>query len=330
MKSPITGKEMRHGYEPAVWTFRGTEYPYIREFWECEDTHEQFTTTESDTAGLNQVTNQYRSRHGIPYIDEIINLRKRYGISAVMMSRILGMGDNQYRYYENGDVPSESNGKLIRSVFNPNVMLELVLGSKDVIGEKEYKKLVARISEIAESSSQQDKKALAELQRLYTAQRGAATGFAPQSLDRLKNILLYILERCGDTWITKMNKLLFYADFASYRDYGMAITGLPYRALDFGPVPETWSKLYSEFDEVGQELVSSPRFEGVILRGGARPDDSVFTEAERTVLNRVCEKLGKLSSGEISKLSHQEDAWINFHKGHHPINFEAAFSLRAL
>lgn len=329
MKSPLTGKEMKHGYEPAVWTFRGTEYAYIREFWECEDTHERFTTTESDTAGLNQVTNQYRSSHGIPYTDEIINLRKRYGVSAVMMSRILGIGDNQYRYYENGDVPSESNGKLIRSVFNPNVMLELVLGSKDVIGEKEYKKLVARIGEIAERS-QQDKKALAELQRLYTAQRGAATGFAPQSLDRLKNILLYILERCGDTWITKMNKLLFYADFVSYRDYGMAITGLPYRALDFGPVPETWSKVYSEFDEVGQELISSPHFEGVILRGETRSDVSVFTESELDVLNRVCDKLGKLSSGEISKLSHQEDAWINFHEGHHPINFDAAFSLRAL
>ena len=53
-------------------------------------------------------------------------------------------------------------------------------------------------------------------------------------------------------------------------------------------------------------------------------------ESELAVLNRVCEKLGKLSSGDISKLSHQEDAWINFHEGHHPINFDTAFSLCAL
>ena len=329
MKSPITGKEMKHVYEPAVWTFRGTEYPYIREFWECEDSHEQFTTTESDTAGYNQVTNLYRSRHGIPYTDEIINLRKQYGVSAVMMSRILGMGDNQYRFYENGDVPSESNGKLIRSVFNPNVMLELVVSSKDMMGEKEYNKLVARIGEMIEQSKH-NRQERAEFQRLYATQRGLATGFAPQSLDRLKNVLLYLLERCGDTWITKMNKLLFYADFASYRDYGMAITGLPYRALDFGPVPEPWSKLYSEFDEVGQELVSSPHFEGIILHGEKPSDTSVFTASELEVLNRVCAKLGKLSSSDISRMSHQEDAWLDFHEGHQPINFDAAFSLRAL
>jgi hypothetical protein len=37
---------------------------------------------------------------------------------------------------------------------------------------------------------------------------------------------------------TKMNKLLFYIDFLSYRQRGIAITGLCFRAIDFGPVPD--------------------------------------------------------------------------------------------
>lgn len=47
---------------------------------------------------------------------------------------------------------------------------------------------------------------------------------------------------------------LFYIDFLSYREYGSAMTGLTYRAIDYGPVPEKWDKIYSEFPEVMQEI----------------------------------------------------------------------------
>ena len=47
---------------------------------------------------------------------------------------------------------------------------------------------------------------------------------------------------------------IFYIDFLSYREYGSAMTGLTYRAIDYGPVPEKWDKIYSEFPEVMQEI----------------------------------------------------------------------------
>jgi DNA-binding transcriptional regulator YiaG len=37
------------------------------------------------------------------YKNEIIDIRKRYGISAAKMSQILGIGVNQYRLYEQGE-----------------------------------------------------------------------------------------------------------------------------------------------------------------------------------------------------------------------------------
>ena len=86
MKSPYTGKEMKVVYEPRTWSFRGEEYTYIHTAYECEDSGELFTTSESDDAGFLQVTNQYRIRYGIPFTDEIIAVRKRYGVSAAKMS----------------------------------------------------------------------------------------------------------------------------------------------------------------------------------------------------------------------------------------------------
>ena len=122
MKSPFTGKEMKRVYEKRTWIFRGEEYEYHHLSWLCEDTGESFTTDESDTAAFVQVTNQYRAKYGIPYTDEIVAVRSRYGISATKMSLILGIGTNQYRLYEQGEVPNVSNGRMIRSIMNPKVI----------------------------------------------------------------------------------------------------------------------------------------------------------------------------------------------------------------
>lgn len=124
--------------EPAVWVFRGEEYPYTHIAFRDVDTGEQFTTTESDTECFNQVADQYRRRHGIPSTEEIIALRKRHGLSAAKMSLILGFGANQYRLYEEGEVPSESNGKLIRAAMNDEVFRDLFEASEHLMKPTEY------------------------------------------------------------------------------------------------------------------------------------------------------------------------------------------------
>ena len=77
---------------------------------------ESFTTTELDVFNLNQVYNKYREKHNIPFPDQIMELRKKYKLSASVMSKILGFGINSYRNYENGEVPSISNANLITNV----------------------------------------------------------------------------------------------------------------------------------------------------------------------------------------------------------------------
>lgn len=46
------------------------------------DTKETFTTTQMDMFNTAQIYNSYRSEYGIPYPDEIKDIRKRYGLSA--------------------------------------------------------------------------------------------------------------------------------------------------------------------------------------------------------------------------------------------------------
>lgn len=329
MKSPFTGKEMKRIHETRLWKFRGEEYPYIHTAWLCEDSGEKFTNDDSDMAAFVQVTNQYREKYGIPYTDEIVAVRKRYGLSAQKMSIILGIGINQYRLYEQGEVPSVSNGRMIRSICNPKVMLDILESSRKELSAAEYKKISDKIkSEIADGERR--KIDIYETNRVYRSLRGAENGYAPLSLNRLKNLMLYVLENSKEVWCTKMNKLLFYIDFLAYRENGMAISGLSYKAIDFGPVPERWNVVYSEFDEIHQELRSVGDFVGSILTAMAKADMVLFSEAEIKVIEQVCTRFNNLSSRELSRLSHEEQAWIDHHDRHESIPFTEAFDLKAV
>ena len=325
LNSPVTRKPAKVIYRPDTVTYRGEEYPCVVTLFQDEADSEPYTTTESDTVWFNQVTNQYRAKYGIPYTDEIIALREKYGLSATKMSAILGFGVNQYRLYEMGEVPSESNGKLIRSAMNPRTFLDLVNNSRHQLTDREYAKITARVEEVIKQIPDwyEERKAV---NRIFLTRRGVENGFAPQSMARLKNLLLYIIEQMGEVFQTKMNKVLFYIDFLSYRERGMSISGLAYNAIEFGPVPQRWDRVYSAFDEV----VPEPRLvrdqESTALTASTEADMSCFTEQERAIIDTVCAKMKGLSAHD-SELSHKEPAWQKHLQKEGTIPFEEAFSL---
>ena len=325
--SSLTGKPMRVIYEPEKMKFRGEEYNCMTVSFHDDAEGESYTTTESDSIWYNQVTNQYRAQYGIPYTDEIIALRERYGLSAAKMSAILGFGTNQYRLYEMGEVPSESTGKMIRGAMNPRVFLDLVRSSRHHLTERECAKITARVEEvIAQSPAWHSEQWAAS--RLFCSGRGPENGFAPQSIVRLKNLLLYIIGQMGDVFQTKMNKVLFYIDFLSYRERGMAISGLAYNAIDFGPVPQRWDRVYSAFDEIIPKPKNVHNQECLALTATAEADMSCFSKEELSIIDTVCAKMKPLKAHDISEMSHNEPAWQQHLHQVETIPFAEAFRLK--
>ena len=321
---------MRVVYRPETMTFRGEKFNCAYMSFRDDELNEGFTTTESDSIWYNQVTNQYREKHGIPYQDEIIATRERYGVSASKMSLILGFGTNQYRLYEEGEVPSESNGKMIRSAMNPRVFQELVGASRNLLSEKEFVKISAKVEDVIEQSVDMKDDQWAE-RRIFRTGRGLANGFAPQSTARLRSLLVYVLGKMGDTFQTKMNKVLFYIDFLSYRERGMAISGLAYQAIEFGPVPQRWDRVYSGFDEVVPQSKMVKDQECTVLTTDVKADTSLFSKEELEIIDPVCEKLAGVSAKKIVEMSHRESAWKKYYNPNQSvlIPFEEAFSLVA-
>ena len=128
-----------------------------------------------------------------------------------------------------------------------------------------------------------------------------------------------------------MNKLLFYTDFLSYKLYGQGITGLTYNAIQYGPVPLRWDRVYSLVDGVEADLIEfNHDISGTELHPTERPDLDKLTPQEIEVMNIIAEKFKDMSCADISALSHKEDAWKDYHDSKDLIPFNEAFNLKAV
>lgn len=146
IESPFTGGRVFEVHDVEEKTFRGEKYTVDVCYYQCEDTGEQFTTTDQDSLWTNELYRQYRERHGIPSPQEIKSLRESYGLSRTQLSRMLGFGINQLKNYEDGQVPSESNGKMLKIVSNPLTMMNLLEISHNEFQASEYDRVKEKIA----------------------------------------------------------------------------------------------------------------------------------------------------------------------------------------
>lgn len=295
-------------------TFRKEQFDYVHTGIIDAD-GETWTTTELDEANVNQVWNQYRVKHGIPFPDEIIRLREYYGLSAAKMAEILGFGINQYRYYENGEVPNESNARIIIAIRDKDTFLEFLDVSRDKLGERDYLKVKKKVV------------GLGKFQRPSTVP-DSDTGYVSYSTDKVRDIVLYLINKMGSVFVTKMNKLLFYCDFLSYRRTGFGMTGLKYIAMQYGPVPENWGKVYDSLKDIEMnECILPNQSSGIRLESTVSYDATSISEEERAVLEDVCHRFSEMNAKDISSESHKEKGWIenNLNKSH--IDYKYAFDL---
>ena len=327
MTSPFSGGVAMLLSEPSTLVYRKETFRYVHQFYECQDSHERFSTSELDEANLAQVYNQYRAKYGIPFPEEIKRIRQHYGLSATKMSEILGFGENQYRLYENGDMPSEANGKVLMSIMNPEIFRVFVENARGQFSDEEYEKFMAK-------AGVWDKEKYSPVVVDYVFGRGRrdiSSGYTALSISKTKNILLYFIEKSHGVFVTKMNKLLFYTDFLSYRTSGKGMTGLRYKAIQHGPVPVRWDRIYSFYDEINQEIVQlSNDREGTILVSNLSPVMAGFSEEELEILGAVYERFKNETPTQISNTSHDEEAWKKYYNTDMPISFDMAFTLKAI
>ncbi len=334
MKSPITGKEMILTKEKRSMNFRKETFEIVFHYYKCEDSGEQFTTTLLDEVNMNQVYNQYRDKFNIPFPDEIIGIREKYGLSAAKMSEILGFGVNTYRQYESGELPSTANAKLVQVVDDPEKFIDMIklCGTLD-------EKLKAKFKQKAQLLLEKRKRNSIDLNFIaYIMGKHSAdiySGYRNPNLEKFTEMVVYFSEKM-QPFKTKMNKLLFYADFLMFKQSCFSISGLRYKAIDMGPVPQNFQSLF-EFlankDEIYICITEFPQgYVGEQFKARKdRPFNAgLFSEIELEVLEKVANLFKPTSTNDIIKLSHSEEAWKKNEKDKSLISYEYAFEINQI
>lgn len=331
MKSPFTNGEVTLHTEKRVLEFRKDKFEVVCPYYKCVDTGEEFTTTEQDEMSVNQAYNQYREKYGIPFTDEIRKTAERYGISASKMSKILGFGENQYARYMNGEIPSVSNGRMIASIKDAAEFKKMLYLARNQFSQEEIVKIESKIDALEQESEVSFYEQIIADTTFRKNERSIYTGFVTPQIERVKHIVLFFANKCGGVFETKLNKLMFYSDFLHFKHTGMGLSGLGYRADNYGPVPEKYATVYENIHGTTTEIVPLPYGNaGKKIIATERFDPSLFDEVELADLEAVFHHFEKCTAGQISEISHQELAWIDNNKTKAPIRYDYGLQLKAI
>jgi putative zinc finger/helix-turn-helix YgiT family protein len=331
MKSPITGKEMILTKERRSMEFRKDAFNVVFHYYKCIDSGENFTTTELDELNIDQLYNQYRAKYNIPFPDEITRIREKYGLSALKMSAILGFGANSYRQYEAGEMPSISNARLIQMVNDPKKFIDIV-ELCDSLEDNAKTKYIQKAQLIIEERKRNIFSFNLKNYLLGDHLADIYSGYRNPDFEKFTEMIVYFSDLV-QPFKTKMNKLLFFADFLMFKQSCFSISGVRYQAIDMGPVPINFQSIFEylsnkgEFDIINVQFPNGYTGEQFKARDDRHFNPKLFTESELKVLETIAFKFKSTSTTDIIELSHLQDAWKLNEKNKSLISYECAFDL---
>jgi transcriptional regulator with XRE-family HTH domain len=149
-------------------------------------------------------------------------------------------------------------------------------------------------------------------------------------VNKFKNVLLYILERCAgkpNVGETVLYKLLYFSDYNYYELYEDHLTGAKYRKLPFGPVPQKLDTIINQMIDAGQLQRIKTEYHGYPQTRYLPLIKANLTElkaSEKEIIDRVIEQMSDWSASAISNYSHKDMPWLASKEGEE-INYELAF-----
>ena len=233
--------------------------------------------------------NTYRLDHQLLTVDEIVGIRKTIGLNQRDFSRLLGFGEITISRYELGSLPSKNNAQAISK-----------LSDKKYLEEK-YEQNMQLISE--------DGRRIIEY---YLKLKGNTTGKVKYNQDKFFELTYLIIEEAKknneNMTETKLNKLLFYADFNHYFKFGKGITGSKYLKLQFGPVPSYSQLKYTKNPYITFYKTDDDKTQIEII---SEPTKWHLNDFEKKIVEAIYSYFKDSNAKKITDISHQENAWTN-------------------
>lgn len=156
----------------------------------------------------------------------------------------------------------------------------------------------------------------------------AYEGFT-QDMDKIVEASVYIINRSKSDpnfGMTKLVKLLFYADSAAYLANGEPITGTTYLHFPHGPYPEGWYRTRRMMESSGAvTILRYPEigYQRYVLLPNRPADLEILSPEDVKFLDEQIERFASFNASAIEEYSHQEVGWRVTEDGE-PIPYELA------
>lgn len=302
---------------------RGEEIGIEAHVYICPVCGEDIFDKDLDSENIRKVYEAYRLKHSLLSSDEIRSIRERYGLSQRGFARLLGWGEITVHRYESGALQDRVHDDLLRMISTPEGMARYL--------EEHGSHLPAEEAETVRRALANALRRPSVLSVFETSQSafgtGNLTGYRALDMERLRNMVRFFSE--GGVWMTKLNKLLWYADFLAFRRNTSSISGLAYQRETRGPVPFYFYTMLDALEDEGDiRKEETPVFDyvGTMIYAVKKPEFSVFTASEWDVLRYIRDYFSGYNSKAISERSHQERAWLEVPQGA-PIPYDYATEL---
>ncbi|MDE2837925.1 MAG: Panacea domain-containing protein [Chloroflexota bacterium] len=150
--------------------------------------------------------------------------------------------------------------------------------------------------------------------------------------EKFRELVVYVSRQCEDDptfGAVKLNKILYYADFAAFRSLHRPITGASYQKLREGPAPREFLEIRRELIDSGDVSVEyreyfTGRQHRLVVDRARQADLRWFSEDELDLVDTIIGFFRGKTAREVSDFSHREPGWMLANDGE-AIPYETAW-----
>ncbi len=315
-KCPICGEkhELNMKVKKNKIGIKGIEIEYDEKYFKCpkhDGEESEFCPAKLFDENLFNARNEYRKKFGLLTSDEIIDIRKEYGLSQVELSRMLGLGDVTIARYETKAIQEPLYDDILRRVKQyPMELLELLDKHKDKFTNERYDQIRSKIIENQGRFGEEYEKRKILLNNYAAFQEPSSNnGFKVLDIDLIEKIVSYMAFSRENLYKTILMKFLWYIDKISFERYGKTITGLVYIHENYGALP------IGHYNLIGLKNINSEEIvENGVYKIRIMPSERVnFYDLDKdvkSIIDEVLMKFKKMDTNEIVATMHSEDEYI--------------------
>lgn len=275
------------------------------QYFRCVECGDEVLAPELGEDPFDLAYREYRKNHRLLRPEEIRDWRRAHGLTQAELAKLLGLGMATMSRYENGALQDESHERLFRLAMEPASLLKLVERSENVMPEAKKTRLLQGLQDIEADLRPADATIIF---RFGTPEPSWLNGYRRLDLAKLYSAILFFCK--GGVFKTKLNKLLFYADFRHFKEYAVSITGAQYAHIPFGPAPDSYDMFYADLrSKRALELMERQYPNGAvgeIVEARKEPDLTLFSSSELHVMAAVKEDFKNHNASKMTQISHTE------------------------